>query len=396
MRSPGDKFDKDFYGSFTQDGSQTKHPWKWSLQQEGVQEKFSDCVWIDRFGVWCGWVFFLYSVWALSSYLTEWEGHARLNQIGNSFNTLTSSAFMTVWCFTTNKPPWKYALGVFLYAVGYIIFAAYYSDAIDKEIGYHMGSWAFMIGSVFLLLATYPTKLAHSYPHLIEAQPFWAAFTYTIGSVFFCYDAWGFGDLFGESISNVTLGLVFFMFGRWCSMRGSCTWRCTAFFERAKTQNIGKSVPGLDAELAAPLMSRGKHITAKLNAEAMSKIAMAQLDSEDDAESTSSGTCDSDSQDTREPSTDEEETTSVSKMHPAEDASVHKSLKSLRTVRFSACQSLKPKEPEESVHRASNLSSFVLEPDSVHRGSHMSTLVGDCADDGVVEPDAVLLTIAEI
>jgi len=394
MRSPGDKFDKDFNGSWTQDGSQTKHPWKWSLEQEGRQEKFTDSVWMDRYGVWCGWAFFILTAAQLVSVVTEWKGNARLNQMGNFFFSLCYMAFLAVYCFTTNKPPWKYALGVLLYTVGYIVFAAIYSEAPEPEALYHLGSWLFLIGSVFLMSATYPSKLKHYAPHLIEAELFWGSTMFFIGSACFAYDALGFGDLFGESLSNVQLGLATFVVGRLFFLRGSCTWRCTATFDHAKTLSIGKSVPGLDCELAAPLMSRGKHITEKLNQEILSKIAAAHPENhDDDATTTVSETDESESKGF---STDEEESRPVSEMQPAEEKQRGSlvSRASLKSVSFE----------HEYVLRDSYMSTFVgdaandaaPERDSVLRGSYMSTFVGDSANDAALERDSVVLEVMEI
>merc|ERR1719210_676580 len=78
--------------------------------------------------------------------------------------------------------------GVFLYTVGYMIFAVYFAVDAPLEL-YIAGSVAFLVGSVGLVLATWPKSVADCSPFHKAASLFWGSTSFLIGSVAFTVDA---------------------------------------------------------------------------------------------------------------------------------------------------------------------------------------------------------------
>eukprot|EP00939_MAST-03C_sp_MAST-3C-sp1_P000415 g415.t1 len=211
-----------------------KHSWLWSLRTEKVQERCTErlakSVHMDRFGMACGWLFLIQTVLQLASFIETWSVNADMNTAFNIDYSILYFAFLLAYVELGKvRPHWTYIMGVFLYFLGYVLFAALYAEAGDAESLYHGGSWLFLVGSLFLM---YATKLdhIHEYNPLAKSSAlFWGSTCFALGSVFFAMDAASSGI---NARANGIAGYGFFVLGRIYFVRGSQTKRCSVLFTK--------------------------------------------------------------------------------------------------------------------------------------------------------------------
>ena len=155
MRSVGRGFNDGFEGWWKMDDDNEQHAWKWTgvtrKQTKKVLRRLVDSAWLDRFGIFCGWLFCFQTTAQLCSAFFQWKANVLLNLVFNVVYTLCYILFLVAYYFLTARPPRRYMVGVALYTDGYAVFVAIYSGCPGSAELYHLGSWLFLIGSVFLM-----------------------------------------------------------------------------------------------------------------------------------------------------------------------------------------------------------------------------------------------------
>jgi hypothetical protein len=211
---------------------ETKHPWVWNLGSTEKIGRFTQrlvkSVHMDRFGMACGWLFFVQTLIQLISFIEEWTCNTDMNLAFNIDYSILYFVFLLVyWEMDANRPRWAYILGILFYFVGYMLFASLYGKVGDAKVLYRGGSWFFLIGSLLLMYATALTRIHEYNPFSKSSALFWGATCFFFGSLCFAMDADSSG--FGAR-ENGIVGYVLFTFGRIFFIRGSQTPRCDVLF----------------------------------------------------------------------------------------------------------------------------------------------------------------------
>lgn len=212
--------------------SDVKHDWKWTKRDSrNLPTRLVESVWMDRYAMFCAWLFLLQTCMQLISVTIKLE--SSMSEPTNLFFNLTYATCYTSFlvAFGSSSAPKEllYTLGVALYTVGYFVFAAIYYGTLGNDTLYHIGAWLFLVGSISLMLASAPKGRGcqHAYlPHRIQSSIWWGSLMFLLGSAVLAYDALK----LGEPWANGVLGLSFFTVGRCFFVRGSQTKRCTFIF----------------------------------------------------------------------------------------------------------------------------------------------------------------------
>ena len=214
------------------DGEKEKNPWRWNARDiadvQRWSKRFVTSVNMERFGMACAWLFFIQTAMQLLAILPDekWSINDPMNTAFNVDYSILYAAFLLAYVELGSKlrPHWTYTSGVFLYFLGYVLFACLYAGAGGGAGLYHGGSWLFLVGSVLLM---YATRCDNYNPLRKGSALFWGSTCFFLGSVMFAIDAASLGNPRANSI----IGLVLFVLGRLFFVRGSQTARCGVFFQ---------------------------------------------------------------------------------------------------------------------------------------------------------------------
>ena len=198
-------------------------------------------VWMDRYGVATGWIFFVTTAAQLISAACFFAINSELNMWGNLMYSVLYLSFLIAYALLKVKPSASYVGGVFLYTLGYIVFLVIYifaakpyvKDAVFSveaqpqfdSLSYHLGSWFFLLGSVLLLVATKPAAGESYSPVSKGASLFYGSLCFLLGSIIFAVDASGVLSSWEGSAYLVAGGLGMFLPGRFFFLWGSTTMR---------------------------------------------------------------------------------------------------------------------------------------------------------------------------
>jgi len=206
-----------------------------SYRGHNEDEHFVDSLHMERYGMLCGWLFFILTGLQLAALMMQHPLIVELNLAANTIYTLTYGSFLVAYAKMEHHPEWGYILGVACYLFGYAVFLTYYVHILaQQEVSnawYFNGSLAFLLGSVFLVQVTGPRHFKDFSPIDGGAALWWGSFLFLAGSIAFEADSATVGMLYKHGNENKGLfGLVVFLIGRVFFIRGSRTDRCNIFF----------------------------------------------------------------------------------------------------------------------------------------------------------------------
>eukprot|EP00928_Gymnodinium_smaydae_P058728 TRINITY_DN4192_c0_g1_i1.p1 TRINITY_DN4192_c0_g1~~TRINITY_DN4192_c0_g1_i1.p1 ORF type:complete len:452 (+),score=33.07 TRINITY_DN4192_c0_g1_i1:73-1428(+) len=242
-----------FFSGWWQDDASNQHDWHWKRNEHrDLATRFFESVWVDRYAMFCAWLFFIMTSIQLASasYLSEFSVNVHINVACNCVYAVCYTSFLVAFASSNVPKSLCYTLGVAAYAVGYFVFAAIYSDARGKEEMYSVGSCLFLSGSLLLMISSVPDGRSrwHAYsPLRVQSAIWWGSTLFCLGSVVFLLDSFRYGN----SWINSVVGLSLFTMGRCFFIRGSQTSRCTWLFFSVETilklpSNNSHIVPNTD------------------------------------------------------------------------------------------------------------------------------------------------------
>ena len=212
-----------------------KYPWVWDDGRndnvQGCTYRLVQSVAYDRFGMLCGWLFFVQTTIQLVSFADEWSSNADINLAFNVDYSILYILFLLAYTRLRRAgPSWSYIGGVTLYFLGYIFFALLYTtEGDDAAAFYKGGSWLFLAGSILLMYATAPRSTIQEYnPFAKSTALFYGSTCFLLGSLCFTMDSETSG--FGARVNGLA-GYGLFTLGRIFFLRGSQTKRCGVFFK---------------------------------------------------------------------------------------------------------------------------------------------------------------------
>lgn len=216
-------------------GDEKKHSWVWNTEsfkkiEEGcTPRQLVQSVYMDRFGMACGWLFFVKTSIQLVSFGEEWIWVTDMNLAFNIDYSVLYFMFLLTYVAldAATRPHWTYIMGVLLYCLGYVLFAGLCGEVGNAKFLYHGGSWLFLVGSLFLMYATALKKMKEYNPLKQSSALFWGSTCFLIGSACFAMDAASSG--LGTKGNGLT-GFALFALGRIFFIRGSQTPRCSVLF----------------------------------------------------------------------------------------------------------------------------------------------------------------------
>eukprot|EP00040_Diaphanoeca_grandis_P000966 m.17067 g.17067 ORF g.17067 m.17067 type:complete len:265 (+) comp11322_c0_seq1:526-1320(+) len=235
---------------------------KWWLFDDDVttERKHADNTWKDiwmyaaehgvtlaRFSVLAAWIFVFQTGGSLY-FVAASVGSigVTLNLVFSGVYTVLYAVFLVAYQQMQTPPPFWYHLGVWLYTLGYAMFLALFClVAVDTSTSraitgcYITGSVLFLIGSVFLVVATIPKQLCGVGPSAC-----WGSCLFLLGSVSFTTDA-----IWANPTHNYTFGVAgnsFFLLGRIFFLHGSTTPECDCIFRNCvnTTSTIQRTIHG--------------------------------------------------------------------------------------------------------------------------------------------------------
>lgn len=208
------------------DESGARHDWAWrSSRRRGLRRSAREFVRSNRmtqYLIACCWVFFWQTftqtgLTILPSLTAVFNTQAML--LFNIVYSMCYISFLASYVVMHPKPPAAYVIGVLLYTLGYMTFAAFFGihaagrSWATSEL-YLQGSLFFLVGSVFLVASTAPPLNMTWCPHKKDNSLFWGCACFLVGSVFFIVDSSRFIAGEESSLLLVALGYCFFTPGR--------------------------------------------------------------------------------------------------------------------------------------------------------------------------------------
>lgn len=197
--------------------------------------RFTESIYMDRFGVLSAWLFLIQTIIQLVLVLNFDAATNRLvNIVFNLDYFLIYLVFLASYaCMISEQRPYAaYIGGVALYAVGYFFFFLLF---VFEEVSwlYHAGSWLFLVGSVGIVVGAFrgltgdenTCKWYDLLPHKSQAAYVFGGLCFGMGSAIFCWDA----SSLPYPKQAVTIGLALFVVGRMFFLYGSQTSQCNVF-----------------------------------------------------------------------------------------------------------------------------------------------------------------------
>eukprot|EP00929_Paragymnodinium_shiwhaense_P031896 TRINITY_DN17770_c0_g2_i1.p1 TRINITY_DN17770_c0_g2~~TRINITY_DN17770_c0_g2_i1.p1 ORF type:complete len:417 (-),score=40.47 TRINITY_DN17770_c0_g2_i1:530-1711(-) len=240
---------KEALGWWSEEGSDTQYPWKWTAAKISRGAKlqsglawFVQSIWLSRYSMFCAELFFVMTGLGWLMALFEVSGPVWIvsNIVFNAIYSTTYASFLAFYYVMSSPPTRSYVVGVAQYFLGYVTFMVLYALVYYGGFGelvamlYITGSALFTSGSVCLVQATMPGTGS-------DSSLFWGSVAFLLGSVVFLADS-----LLPELVSVVlrpsanvqttplVSGLGVFTIGRIFFISGSITEDCDAFYRSNK------------------------------------------------------------------------------------------------------------------------------------------------------------------
>jgi len=230
-----------------------RYPWKWNVA-EPTADKSRVREMLQWFYVkncvFCSWIFFLMTLVSLllCSNVDGWFNAPMLGGIAMDFlnyafmivYTVIYAYFLVMYFYLQLNPPSMYVLGVFLYTIGYAVFAGFfllsYHGHMESQMAIifdYVGSWCFLIGSAALIQSTVPRSWCSKEVFLLLGSVF-----FLLGSFFFVFDCSAVLSIYLGPYYDI-IGNALFLPGRLCFLLGSTSDDCDILCRGAEWQKRG-------------------------------------------------------------------------------------------------------------------------------------------------------------